>query len=85
MKCHAVPESCLEVWIEEMVEAIPDWIAEGEDNQLEGRHDTQLDEDDKIRWVVCMAKASKDKDGQGMRETGQLAVGNSENIDGSPP
>ena len=68
-----------------MVEAIQGWIAEGEDNQLEGRHDTQLDEDDKIRWVVCMTKASKEKDGQDMRVKGQLAVESSENIGGSPP
>ena len=67
-----------------MVEAIHDWTAEGEDNQLEGRHDTQPDEGDRIRWVVCMAKASKEKDGQDMGVKGQLAVGSLENIDGSP-
>ena len=68
-----------------MVEAIQGRTAEGEDNQLEGQHDTQLGEDDKTRWVVCMAKASKEKDGQDMRVKGQLAVESSENIDGSAP
>jgi len=56
---------------EKEVVGIQSWTVEDEDNLLEGRHDTQIDEDDKTRWVACMAiKASKERDGQVARVKG---------------